>query len=93
MALEVGGRWSDEALDFIRHLARSKARALPSLLRACAKTAYARRWMGLLAVAAQGAFANTLLELPVDEVGTDGEPPLLEDVLHEGRLPGTGQPP
>ena len=47
--------------------------------------AYSHRWMGLLAVAAQCALATTL-ELPVDEVGADGELPLLEDVLHEGRL-------
>ena len=50
------------------------------------KQAYSHRWTGLLAVAAQRALATTLLELPVDEVGADGELPLLEDVLHEGRL-------
>ena len=86
VGLEVGGRWSDEALDFVRHLAKAKARAHPPLLRASAQMAYSHRWMGLLAVAAQRALAATLLELPVDEVGADGDPPLLEDVLHEGRL-------
>ncbi len=86
LGLEVGGRWSDEALDFIRRLARAKAREHPPLLRASAQMAYSHRWTGLLAVAAQRALATTLLELPVDEVGADGELPLLEDVLHEGRL-------
>ena len=86
VALEVGGRWSDEALDFIWLLARSKARRYPRLLRKSAQLAWTSRWTGLLAVAAQRALANTLLELPVDEVGCDGDVPCLEDVLHAGRL-------
>ena len=37
-------------------------------------------------MAAQRAFAATLLELPVDEAVIDGEEPFLEDVLHAARL-------
>ena len=77
---------SDEALDFVRLLAKSKARSYPRLLRKSAQLAWSSRWMGLLSVAAQRALARTLLELPVDEVGVDGEDPFLEDVLHETRL-------
>ena len=56
------------APDFVRRLAKAKARAHPPLLRASAQMAYSHRWMGLLAVAAQRALAATLLELPIDEV-------------------------
>ena len=35
--------------------------------------AFANRWMGLLAVAAQRALAASLLELPIDECGADGD--------------------
>ena len=86
IGMEVGGRWSEEALDFIRLLARSKARACPRLLRKSVQMAWSLRWTGLLAVAAQRALACSLLELPVDEAGCDGEEPFLEDVLHEARL-------
>ena len=86
LGIEIGGRWSDEALEFVRLLAKSKARAYPRLLRKSAQLAWSSRWLGLLAVAAHRAFASTLLELPVDEVGCDGETPCLEDVLHHDRL-------
>ena len=87
VALEVGGRWSEEALQFVRQLAKAKARAAPALIRASVRAAYLHRWTGSMAVAAQRAFAATLLELPVDDVeGVDGEPPALGDVLLDGRL-------
>ena len=86
LGLEVGGRWSEEALTFVRLLAKSKARSCPHILCASAQMAYMQRWTGLLAVAAQRAFATTLLELPVDEAAMDGEEPFLEDVLHGARL-------
>ena len=35
LALEAGGRWSQEALRFVRLLADCKARSAPELLRAC----------------------------------------------------------
>ena len=86
LAIEVGGRWSEEALDFVRLLAKSKARAYPPILRKSAQLAWANRWTGLLAVAAHRAFACSLLELPIDEACCDGEAPPFEDVLHEARL-------
>ena len=55
-------------------------------MRASVQMAYTHRWMGLLSVAAQRAFAATLLELPVDEAMVDGEEPFLEDVCHHARL-------
>ena len=87
VAVEVGGRWSDEAIKFLQLLAKAKARSQPQILRTAAKAAYFHRWTGIMAVAAQRALAATLLELPVDGAeGVDGDPPFLEDVLSEARL-------
>jgi hypothetical protein len=61
LAIEVGGRWSTEARDFVRALAKARARGAPALLQAAAEGAWFRRWTALLAVAAQSAFASTLL--------------------------------
>ena len=87
LALEVGGRWSEEAVSFVRLLAKAKARTVPLLVRPAAKAAFFHRWTGILAVAAQRAFAATLLELPVDDAGgVDGDEPVLEAVLGDARL-------
>ena len=61
---EVGGRFSTEVVQFLRLLARHRAAAVPRRLRPAAITAWVARWSGLLAVAAQRAFAASLLELP-----------------------------
>ncbi len=84
--LEVGGRWGDEALDFVRRLARSRARTLPAWLRASGAQAYAYRWSALAAVAAQRALAASLLQLPLSgEVNMDGEAPATHDVVADAR--------
>ena len=72
---------------FVRLLAKAKARTVSQLVRAAAKAAFFHRWTGILAVAAQTAFAATLLELPVDDAGgVDGDAPVLEEVLGDARL-------
>ena len=87
LAIEVGGRWSEEATAFVRLLAKAKARTVPHLLRPAARAAFFHRWTGMLAVAAQRALAGTLLELPVDDAeGVDGDQPELEEVLVAARL-------
>jgi hypothetical protein len=87
LALEVGGRWSEEAVRFVRLLAKAKARTIPQLVRSAARAAFFHRWTGILAVAAQRALAATLLELPVDDAGAvDGDMPVLEEVLGDARL-------
>ena len=73
IALEIGGRWSEEAADFIRRAASARARGDPVSLRRAAAAAYAHRWVGIASVAAQRALASSLLELPVSEDGVDGE--------------------
>ena len=85
MALEVGGRWSQEALQFVRLLADCKARSAPELLRASVKAAWIQRWTGLASVAAQRAFAASLLHLPLDGLACDGDEPWLQDVLADAR--------
>ena len=63
LGCEVGGRWNDEALDFVRRLGRLRAAQAPPLLRQSVAAAYARRWWCLLGVAVQDALASTKLGL------------------------------
>ena len=55
--VEVGGRWTGEARELLRALARAKARERPQWLRASAVQAFHQRWSGIVAVAAQRALA------------------------------------
>ena len=85
-AIEVGGRWSKEALCFVRLLAQAKCRATPSVVRSQAARSWADRWSTQLAVAAQTAFAASLLELPLSAPCiVDGAEPSLGELLVEGR--------
>ena len=61
LGIEVGGRWSPEAAEFVRLLARSKARAAPP---AACTAAFVFRWFVLLAFAAARTFAASLLSFP-----------------------------
>ena len=61
LASEVGGRWSDTSLDFVRRLAAAKAASAPPPLREATANALQARWWALLAVATQDALAATLL--------------------------------
>ena len=97
LGLEVGGRWGEEAADFLRALAHARARTAPALLRSAAVQAYVHRWAGLLSVAAQRALAETLLELPAAAApGVEGEPPpfaaTLADVRWHERPPDSRLP-
>ena len=84
LALEVGGRWSSSAINFVRLLARARARSVPVGLRSAARQAYTQRWGGMLAVAAQRALAASLLELPPEGVpGVDSSLPEISEVLDE----------
>ena len=64
LGCEVGGRWNDEALGFVRRLARLRAAQAPPILRQSMAAAYSRRWWCLLGVAVQDALASTALGLP-----------------------------
>ena len=81
---ECGGRFSTEAWNFLRLLANSKVRAEPELNRTSAATAWRRRWAGMLAVASQRAFAESLLDKVVTR-SADGPTPHAATVLEEDR--------
>ena len=84
--VEVGGRWSREAAQFDRLLARARAAAAPAALRVTARGAWVQRWSGILFVAAQRAFATSLLELPLHGECQGGSPePELHEVLADSR--------
>ena len=86
LGFEVGGRWHEESVDFVRRLARARALQAPAYLQRATAQSFAHRWSALLAVAAQRAFASSLLELPLQgEVNLDGEAPAQSDLLADGR--------
>ena len=78
-AMEVGGRWSEEARCFLETLAEGRARDIPRALRGSVYQACVKRWTAMLAVAGMRSFVNTLLEQ-----APGGE-------LHEGAFPTLGQ--
>ena len=61
IACEVGGRWSDESVSFLKALAWYKAQSCPRLLRGSAYWLFFQRWTGLLACAVQRPYAASLL--------------------------------
>ena len=84
LGIETGGRWSPEAVTFLRLIARSRARSAPPPLQSACISAYVLRWSALLAFAAARAFATSLLSLPLSgAANVDGDPPLLSDLLAE----------
>ena len=88
LGIETGGRWSAEAVTFLRLLARCRARSAPPPLQSACISAYVLRWSALLACAAARAFASSLLSLPLSgAANVDGDPPLLSDLLAEPSAP------
>ena len=84
LGIELGGRWSSEAAQFVRMLARSRARSAPHVLRSGATAAYVSSWSALLSFAAAGAVAASLLALPLgNAANVDGAALDLSDVLAE----------
>ena len=56
LGIEVGGRWSNEASNFIRMLANVRARSSPPSLQAATRAALVSRWSALLTHAAATPF-------------------------------------
>ena len=80
LGIEVGGRWSSQAAEFVRRPTRSRARAAPVAARAAVTSALALRWSALLAFAAARSFAASLLSLPLAATANvDGEASLLSN--------------
>ena len=96
-AMEVGGRWSREANEFLEALAEGKAREAPRILRGSTKKAWHRRWTAFLAVAGMRAFADTLLHDTARNTALpEGEGPELGALLgaepHEGKTTASRLP-
>ena len=87
LACETGGRWSEEAQSFMRHLARARARSEPREMRLAARRAWLRRWCTALACCAAQAFASSLLERR-GGLGADVEIPSTSDVIWGDRHRG-----
>ena len=85
VGVEVGGRFGTEAVQFLRLLAGHRAASVPAHLRPAAVASWVARWSGLLAVAAQRAYAATLLELPPAAELGEGPMPTLHEVLADAR--------
>ena len=88
LALDIGGRFSEETADFLKQLAWARARASPSYLQKATAHAFERRWSRMLAVTASSSFAASLL-LPKAslrcENAADAASSWLGDVLAEAR--------
>ena len=80
---EVGGRWGDTWFELIRVLAKEKALRAPKLLRRSAEFAWSQRWWNMLAAAAQGSFASSLLGIVPEFRG--GYVPRHSDVIGDSR--------
>ena len=100
LASEIGGRWSENCIKWVAHLAKYKASSeLPHLQRA-SEFAWHSRWWSILSVAAQRALALSLIEVDGDAIKplADFEPrvgEILADVRYElgpfsSRLPLRG---
>ena len=85
VGVEAGGRFGTEAVQFLRLLAGHRAASVPAHLRSAAVASWVARWSGLLAVAAQRAYAATLLELPPAAELGEGPMPTLHEVLADAR--------
>ena len=89
LAAEVGGRWNDTTLQFVRQLAKHKVRTVPMVLQRSAELAWADRWWTLLGVAVQDALAASVLAPSTHGLVIDAScPPLpeVDQLLDEERL-------
>ena len=85
IAIEVGGRWSDETRTFLSQLA--KAREETHLMRRRVEQVWRLRWGSTFSCAAARSVATSLLELRGAR-GADGETPSVADVEQEFRFAG-----
>ena len=83
-AMEVGGRWSEEAWTFLSLLAKAKAQTVTPALRRSSEYTFLRRWAAMLSVAAQTAFAASLVGEPSArmQAWNDAVPELGEALQH-----------
>ncbi len=94
LGAELGGRVSQEALKALHLLAVAKARESPELLRRRAKSAWQRRWLGMLSVSIQVAVAESLLD-PTNDTRTEvnGWAPAFSELPARGEAPARSRLP
>jgi len=100
LACEIGGRWSENCIKWVAHLAKYKASSELPHLRRASEFAWHSRWWSILSVAAQRALVLSLTEVDSDAIKplADFEPrvgDILADVRYElgaveSRLPLRG---
>ena len=96
LAIDAGGRFSVETMDFIKELALAKASSAPAYLRAAVAKASQRRCTRMLAVTAASAYAASLvgdLESFKNEPAFGGGSPWLQSMLSEARHESELRPP
>ena len=88
VAIETGGRWSEEAVQFIWQLAQAKAQDAPRYMTQQVALAWERRWTRMLSTVCASSFAASLVEPMSRETlcQTGGDLPTTADVfLHDLR--------
>ena len=61
VAIETGGRWSTEAVNFVRQLSFAKAREVPSFMQFSTALPWERRWTRMLSTVYSLSFAASLV--------------------------------
>ena len=79
LAAEVGGRWSNEAAQFLGELAAFKASAAPEIFRERVRGSWLRRWRNTLSCSAAKAFVLSLLDFHIGAVGDVEAGPIVEE--------------
>ena len=87
VGMEVGGRWSAEAAQFLEQLAWQKARDTQPALQRATALGWLKRWAELVSVSAMKAVADTLLHgsaqyTTVQDTGIPDVSKLLDDVRY-----------
>jgi hypothetical protein len=83
VAIETGGRWSNEADMFVTDLSHARARDAPPALRVSAALAWHRRCTRLLSIACATSFARSLIA-PAEDVAAgivDGATPMMSELF------------
>ena len=87
VAIETGGRWSDEAVDFVTQLALAKTKEVLFYVVFLTMLAWERRWTRMLSTVCSSSFAALLVD-PSDRCDTwcwtGGEPTSSADLLGHG---------